>query len=246
MPGPFDMTESQKTAAPSHAHHRCDQCDVRHKAMCAAVDVKDNDRLSAIVSHRDIAPGQVIFEEGETADYAYNISSGEVRLYKLLPDGRRQITGFLASGDFLGLVSDDAYAYGAEAITPVELCCMRMNNLERLIADIPPVRDKLLDMSRDELAAAQEQMLLLGRKTAREKVLTFLLSRHDHSDSQAPDGSVHLPMSRTDIADYLGLTIETVSRTFTSLRDEGLIELPDTHTVRFPDLETVRETAEAW
>lgn len=150
----------------SHAHHRCDQCDVRHKAMCAAVEEKDNDRLAAIVSHRDKDPGQVIFEEGEPAEYAYNISRGEVRLYKLLPDGRRQITGFLGEGDFLGLVTDDTYAYGAEAMTPVELCIMRLSNLERLIADIPPVRKKLLDMSRDELAAAQEQMLLLGRKTS--------------------------------------------------------------------------------
>lgn len=246
MSEPFNVTGGPKAAAPGHVHNRCDQCDVRHKAMCAAVDVADNDKLAAIVSHRDVVAGQVIFEEGETADYAYNISSGEVRLYKLMPDGRRQITGFLSAGDFLGLVSNDAYAYGAEAITPVELCCMRLNNLERLVSDLPPVRDRLLDMSRDELAAAQEQMLLLGRKTAREKVLTFLLARHDHADPRSPDGTLRLPMSRTDIADYLGLTIETVSRTFTSLRDEGLIELPDTHTVRFPDIETVRETAEAW
>lgn len=240
------MTDRQMQGKPQQFHHRCDQCDVRHKAMCAAVDVADNDRLAAIVSHRDVTPGQVIFEEGETADYVYNISSGEVRLYKLLPDGRRQITGFLGEGDFLGLVTDDAYAYGAEAMTDVELCCMRLNNLERLIADIPPMREKLLDMSRDELAAAQEQMLLLGRKTAREKLLSFLLNRYDHQDPKPADQKLSLPMSRTDIADYLGLTIETVSRTFTALRDEGLIELIDTHTVLLPDLEAVRDEADAY
>lgn len=214
--------------------------------MCAAVDVADNARLAAIVSHRDVAAGQVIFEEGEEADYGYNISSGEVRLYKLLPDGRRQITGFLGEGDFLGLVANDAYAYGAEAMTEVELCCMRLSNLERLIADIPPVREKLLDMSRDELAAAQEQMLLLGRKTAREKLLSFLLHRYEHTDPKPANQKLTLPMSRTDIADYLGLTIETVSRTFTSLRDEGLIELQDTHTVVLPDLDAVRDAADAF
>lgn len=244
--GANDMTDRQRQTSAGHAHHRCDQCDVRHKAMCAAVDFKDIDRLAAIVSHRDIDPGQVILEEGETAEYAYNISRGEVRLYKLLPDGRRQITGFLGEGDFLGLVSDSTYAYGAEAMTPVELCSMRLTNLERLLADIPPVREKLLDMSRDELAAAQEQMLLLGRKTAREKLLSFLLHRLDQAESDAPESKLHLPMSRTDIADYLGLTIETVSRTFTALRDEGLIELPDTHTVVLPDLEAVREAAGAF
>lgn len=241
------MTNRQRQGSTGHAHNRCDQCDVRHKAMCAAVDFKDNDRLAAIVSHRDIDPGQVIFEEGDTAEYAYNISKGEVRLYKLLPDGRRQITGFLGEGDFLGLVSDNTYAYGAEAMTPVELCIMRLTNLERLISDIPPVRERLLDMSRDELAAAQEQMLLLGRKTAREKLLSFLLYRlgQDDSAGDTAPSELHLPMSRTDIADYLGLTIETVSRTFTALRDEGLIALPDTHTVVLPDLEAVREAADS-
>lgn len=240
------MTDGQNQGRAAKLHHNCDQCDVRHKAMCAAVDVKDNDRLSAIVSHRDISPGQVIFEEGDPAEYAYNISSGEIRLYKLLPDGRRQITEFLGEGDFLGLVSDDAYAYGAEAMTQVELCSMRLINLERLLVDIPPVREKLLDMSRDELAAAQEQMLLLGRKTAREKLLSFLMQRYDRADSRPTEKNLHLPMTRTDIADYLGLTIETVSRTFTALREEGLIELIDTHTVQFPDLESVRDAADAF
>jgi len=234
---------NHKVSGPSHS--RCDQCAIRHKAMCAALDTADNDRLAAIVSHRDVPAGQVIFEEGDTADYVYNISVGEVRLYKLLPDGRRQITGFLREGDFLGLVTGDAYAYGAEAINQVELCCMRLSNLERLVSDIPPVRDRLLDMSRDELAAAQEQMLLLGRKTAREKLLSFLVTRLDHAEDHPEDATVHLPMSRTDIADYLGLTIETVSRTFTALRDEGLIELPDAHAVHFPDIEAVREAADA-
>lgn len=233
------MSEPSKSTR-KFPHHRCDTCDVRHKAMCAAVDAEHTDQLQAIVSHRDYAPGQVIFEEGDPADYVFNVSGGEVRLYKLLPDGRRQVTGFLTSGDFLGLVSDGAYAYGAEAIGQVELCCMQLSNLERLLSDLPPVRERLLDMSRDELAAAQEQMLLLGRKTAREKILSFLLYRHEHLDRTGSDASVDLPMSRSDIADYLGLTIETVSRTFTALRDEGLIELPNPHHVIFPDMDAVR------
>lgn len=236
------MSESSKRAQ-KPPHHRCDTCDVRHKAMCAAVDYEHTNQLQAIVSHRDYSPGQVIFEEGDPADYVFNISDGEVRLYKLLPDGRRQVTGFLTPGDFLGLVTDSAYACGAEAIGAVELCCMKLTNLERLLSDIPPVRERLLDMSRDELVAAQEQMLLLGRKTAREKILSFLLYRHKHLDRAGTDASIDLPMSRTDIADYLGLTTETVSRTFTVLRDEGLIELPNPHHVIFPDLDAVRVAA---
>lgn len=238
------MAESSKLKQKPN-NHRCDTCDVRHKAMCAAVDFEHTAQLQAIVSHHNYAPGQVIFEEGDPAEFVFNISDGEVRLYKLLPDGRRQVTGFLAAGDFLGLVTDNAYAYGAEAIGNVELCCMGLSGLERLLSDIPPVREKLLDMSRDELAAAQEQMLLLGRKTAREKILSFLLYRHSHLRRTDSDASVDLPMSRTDIADYLGLTIETVSRTFTVLREEGLIELPNPHHVIFPDMDAVRDAAEA-
>ena len=205
--------------------------------MCAAVEFEHLGALEQIVSHRRYPAGQAIFEEGDEADYVYNISEGEVRLYKLLPDGRRQITGFLQPGDFLGLVKHAAYAYGAEAVDGVELCCMRVVDLQRLLNELPVVRERLLDMSRDELAAAQEQMLLLGRKSAREKVLSFLLlrARRDNDRMSGP-AELNLPMSRSDIADYLGLTIETVSRTFTALREEGLIVLPSAHKVQIPDL----------
>ena len=215
--------------------------------MCAAVDFDHLGALEQIVSHRQFASGQSIFDESEPADYVYNISNGDVRLYKLLADGRRQITGFLRPGDFLGLVKQDVYAYGAEAIDPVELCCMRIVDLERLLRELPAVRDRLLDMSRDELAAAQEQMLLLGRKSAREKVLSFLLLRaqHEHDLDEAESAMLDLPMSRSDIADYLGLTIETVSRTFTTLKEEGLIDLPSAQHVVLPDLQAIEAAANA-
>jgi CRP/FNR family transcriptional regulator len=112
---------------------------------------------------------------------------------------------------------------------------------------MPAVRDRLLDMSRDELAAAQEQMLLLGRKSAREKVLSFLLlqAKQENDLDEVEATALDLPMSRGDIADYLGLTIETVSRTFTALKEEGLIDLPSAQHVVLPDLETVKAAASA-
>lgn len=231
----------------SRIPHACERCSVRHRAMCAAVDFEHLGALEQIVSHRSYAPGQAIFEESEPADYVYNIANGDVRLYKLLADGRRQITGFLRPGDFLGLVKQAEYAYGAEAIDSVELCCMRIVDLERLLRELPAVRDRLLDMSRDELAAAQEQMLLLGRKSAREKVLTFLLLRAKQQGDldEVQSAALDLPMSRSDIADYLGLTIETVSRTFTALKEEGLIDLPSAQHVVLCDLEEVEAAANA-
>jgi CRP/FNR family transcriptional regulator len=205
--------------------------------MCAAVEFSQLGTLEQIVTHRQFAPRQVIFEEGDPADYVFNVSSGNIRLYKLLVDGRRQITGFLRPGDFLGLVKQDEYAYGAEAIDRVDLCCMRIIDLERLFLEMPAIRDRLLDMSRDELAAAQEQMLLLGRKSAREKVLSFLYSQvnHETNPDEVRSVSIDLRMTRGDIADYLGLTIETVSRIFSELRRTGLIVLPTAQHVEIPD-----------
>jgi len=229
----------------NHCAQKCEQCDVRHIAMCAAVEFSHLGVLERIVSHTLYAPRQSIFEEGEEADYVYNVSRGNIRLYKLLADGRRQITGFLRPGDFLGLAARGTYSYGAEAIDNAELCCMRAGDLELLMTTMPAVRDRLLDMSRDELTAAQEQMLLLGRKSAREKVLSFLLLLVTHTEGA--DGrkrtTLELPMSRTDIGDYLGLTIETVSRTFSLLRKEGLIDLPLASQVVIPNLEKLVDAA---
>lgn len=240
------MSKFQRHRASSHLDlHVCEQCKVRHRAMCAAVEFEQLGILEEIVSHRQFTPRQVIFEEGEPADFVFNISRGHIRLYKLLADGRRQVTGFLRPGDFLGLVKQTEYAYGAEAIDQVELCCMRLIDLERLLREIPAVRDQLLDMSRDELAAAQEQMLLLGRKSAREKLASFLLlqARQNVDFDEVVSAEIFLPMSRGDIADYLGLTIETVSRTFTVLKKEGLIELPTAEHVVIPDMNAFEAVA---
>ena len=223
----------------------CEQCGVRHRAMCAAVDFAQLGTLEQIVSHRQYVPRQTIFEEGDLADYVYNVSNGNIRLYKLLADGRRQVTGFLRPGDFLGLIKQDAYSYGAEAIDNVELCCMRVIDLERLMTTMPEVRDRLLDMSRDELTAAQEQMLLLGRKSAREKVLSFLLllARQEEGTGDPRSATLDLPMTRRDIGDYLGLSLETVSRTFAELRKEELIELPLASHVVIPNFKKFQEMA---
>ncbi len=229
----------------SHAS-ACDQCTVRHRAICSAVDFDHTADLDALVGHRDLAAGRSIFEEGDDGGTVFNISAGEVRLYKLLPDGRRQITGFLRPGDFLGLSSHGAYAYSAEAMTNVSLCVFRIGDLEKLFDAFPKVRNRMLEKANDELAVAQEQMLLLGRKTAREKVLSFLLRRGRHEDDDGYNPEVSVPMTRSDIADYLGLTVETVSRTFTALREEGLIETPSAHSVFLPNIKRIKDIAGAF
>jgi CRP/FNR family transcriptional regulator len=169
----------------------------------------------------------MLFNEGDPVKFLYTVVGGTFQMYKLLPDGRRQITGFLFPGDFLGLANDDVYAYSAEAITDAALHQYRFEEMERLLARYPEMENRLLTIASHELAEAQEQMLLLGKKTATEKVASFLLSFAERAAQRGEGRDVlFMPMTRNAIADYLGITTETVSRTLTRLRHDGLISSP--------------------
>jgi len=187
-----------------------------------------------------IGRDETLFCEGECAEAVYVVLSGTVRNSKMLPDGRRQIIGFHEAGDLIGLALADDYFYSAEGVTAVRLRRMSRSQLEALIECQPRLRNRLLSLATRALAAAQKQMLLLGRKTARERLCSFLIER------RRDDGHrIELPMSRTDIADYLGLTIETVSRTLSQLRAEGLIRLATLHSVELTDAGRLSDLAEA-
>jgi CRP/FNR family transcriptional regulator len=179
----------------------------------------------AISSLRRKGPGETLFTEGDEADSVYEVVSGMLRLYKLLPDGRRLITGFRSTGHLLGLAPECIRVYAAAAITEVTVCRYKRTAFERLIDEVPGFAKRLLTMASDELRAAQDRMLLLGRKSASEKVASFILLMADRQGRDSVE-AVHIPMTRNDIADYLGLTIETVSRTLSKLRQNGLIALP--------------------
>jgi CRP/FNR family transcriptional regulator len=201
--------------------------------------------MAAIVTTMELSPGDPLFDEAEPADHLFNVTAGAVKVYKLLADGRRQMTGFLFPGDFLGLANEETYAYSAEAVTHTALCRFPRRKLERLLQKYPKMEHRLLGMASHELAVAQEQMLLLGRKTAREKIASFLLmlSRRATQRGQAGD-PVSVPMSRNDIGDFLGLTTETVSRTFTQLRQGGSINLLQGGKVALNDRSRLEDIAE--
>jgi CRP/FNR family transcriptional regulator len=211
---------------PQGAPEPCGTCDARRLSVCDAVADQDLSRLAAIAVIIEVPPGQCFIDEGEPANHFFNVTAGTAKLFKLLPDGRRQITGFVRAGHFLGLAVSDTYAFSAEAIDRVRFCRFQRSKLRALLNDFPAVEKRLLEVAANELVAAQEQMLLLGRKTARERLASFLLLQ---SRQGAPCGHFRdrfsLPMTRNDIADYLGLTTETVSRTITKLRAERLIEV---------------------
>ncbi len=223
----------------------CAACSIRDTAICSVLAPEELTKLEAIARQVDFSQGQTVIDEGEPADFLFNLTQGTMKLYKLLPDGRRQITGFLFEGDFLGIALNEQYAYSAEAIGDVGLCRFPRQNLESMLDEFPHLEKRLLGVVSNELAQAQDQMLLLGRKTAREKVVSFLLSlSHRAVDREAEPLPVHLPMSRADIADYLGLTTETVSRTFTTLKRDGYIRLKAGGYVELSDIETLEDVAE--
>jgi len=234
----------------SHLPHLvspCDTCQAREFSACAPLTAEEQKRLAAITRTINIAPHHSIFDETDPAEYVYTITAGTVKVYKLLGDGRRQITGFLFAGDFLGLIHNETYAYSAEAVVPTKLCRFPRRRLEALLVEIPHLEQRLLAMASHELAAAQDQMVLLGRKSARERVVSFILMLSNSATRHGRSGDpVFLAMSRSDIADYLGLTTETVSRTITSLKKQGLIELLDEKQIRLSKMSVLREIAEGF
>ncbi|MFN3233532.1 MAG: Crp/Fnr family transcriptional regulator [Alphaproteobacteria bacterium] len=224
----------------------CEQCEVRGTAACAVLDDWELERLEGIATQKEYEPGQTVFEEGDDPRFMYNVTSGMIRLFKLLPNGRRQIVGFVFPGDMLGLATRGAYTCSAEAIGPVKVCRFPREKLIVLLDEFPHLQGRLLDMAADELEQAQEQMLLLGRKSPMEKVASFLLRlRGENVRCGNRVDRLDLAMGRGDIADYLGLTIETVSRTFTKLRNENVIALEGAHHVVISNEDALEDLADA-
>ena len=207
--------------------HPCQGCEVRDKAVCGVLDCAKLEQFRNLGWTLKLGTGQTLFHEGDPATRVFTLTSGTLKLYKLLPDGRRQVTGFMYPGDFLGMSMDDEHAFSAEALENAQLCWFPRNRFDDFVEEHGSMERELYRMAADEIAAAQQQIVLLGRKTATERLASFLLLLSKRVE-QIPGRSgrlVRLPMSRSDIADYLGLTKETVSRVFSSFRRDRLIRL---------------------
>ena len=186
------------------------------------------------------AAGQALFWEGDKAGQIFDVLEGVPRVYRILPDGRRAIVGFIHPGDVIGVSFQHRYLFTAEAVTEVKVRRFARGRFFAMINETPALRPQLFAILCDEMSAAQDQMLLLGRKTAEERVVSFLLAIHRKN---ARGSEIELPMSRQDMADYLGLTIETVSRMMTSLTRRGLIAAGARHIVALRKLSALRELA---
>ncbi len=175
------------------------------------------------------ARNEEIYGQDQPAEYVYKVLKGSVRTYKMLDDGRRQIGGFYLPGDIFGLESGVNHRFAAEAIADAAVLTIKRSTLTALAQTDAAVARELWLVTAFELDHVHDQMILLGRSSAQERVAAFLVEMADRSENAA---EFDLPMSRQDIADYLGLTIETVSRTFSSMERRALIELPTSRKVR--------------
>ena len=178
--------------------------------------------MFALGTTQILAKDEEIFAEGDSACHFYKVVAGTIRTYKLMSDGRRQIDAFHLPGDIFGIEIGDEHRFSADAVEQATIIAYRRAPLEAVTRQNPAFGDEVLNSMIRSLERAQDHMLLLGRKTAQEKIATFLL---DLAERMHEDDRFELPMQRTDIADYLGLTIETVSRTLTQFARDGLIKL---------------------
>ena len=181
---------------------------------------------------RSYSAQEPVFCEGGDAGFLYEVIEGVVCNSRLLADGRRHVISFCYPGDLIGLEQEDRYRFNCDAVSPARLRSIPANAILSAIRDRPELGGKLLRSAATQLAAMHDHSVMLGCKSAIEKVTSFLLTI---SGKDSGSDEIHLPMTRTDIADYLGLTVETVSRNLTKLRLQGVIDMPGPHTVMLRD-----------
>ncbi|MFE3836731.1 transcriptional regulator FnrL [Pseudogemmobacter sonorensis] len=229
-------------------HLDCGDCPIRHRAVCARCDADEIGRLEQMKYYRSYQAGQTIVWSGDRMDFVASVVTGIASLTQTMEDGRRQMVGLLLPSDFVGRPGRSDAAYDVTATTDVVMCCFRKKPFEEMMLKTPHVAQRLLEMTLDELDAAREWMLLLGRKTAREKIasLIAIIARRDaslHLKQSKGTHAVELPLTREEMADYLGLTLETVSRQISALKRDGVIRLDGKRSITIPDFDRLLEEA---
>lgn len=228
--------------------HDCDGCPIRHRAVCARCETDELEQLEQIKYYRSYEAGQTVTWSGDQMEFVGSVVSGIATLTQTMEDGRTQMVGLLLPSDFVGRPGRDRAAYNVVAVTDMVMCCFRRKPFEGMMVATPHIAERLLEMTLDELDAAREWMLVLGRKTAREKIASLLaiIARRDATlKMQSARGRLvfDLPLTREAMADYLGLTLETVSRQISALKRDGVIELEGKRHITIPDMGRLLEEA---
>lgn len=227
------MTDAMVEAATTGTTNFCASCAIRNRAICADLDDDEIGVLNRLGRRRSLKAGEQLLWEGDEAVLVANVIEGVLKLSAQTADGREQILGLAYPSDFIGRPFGEATPYGVEALTDAHLCIFERRDFERYAREHPRLEHKLLERTLTELDKTRKWMVLLGRLNAEQKIATFLLELTERLGDKAcsaspagPVGHIALPLSRQQIADILGLTIETVSRQLTRLKKAGLIDLP--------------------
>ncbi len=236
------MSEDRKDIHNSDTPELCRSCEARHRGICGALSPDQLITLNRVANRKEFAAGTELVGDSEEIHNYSNVLSGVVKLTKTMIDGREQIVGLQFAPDFLGRPFHKESHVSAEAASNVNLCLFPKTTIERMLNESSNLKQKMLEQTLSELDEAREWMLTLGRKTAGEKVASFVLMIARHIDPEAEldnskPVSFDLPLTRADMADFLGLTIETVSRQLTKLRKAGVVEIEHNRHFSIPDME---------
>jgi len=241
------------TAAAHTSNHtsplRCELCVARRRGICSALPSEQLDKLSAIARRRTVPANHYIFRDGDEANAFASIQSGVVKLIKTTANGEQHIIGLMYAPEFLGHTFSHQHRFSAAAATDVELCTYPRPAFGRLTTEYPSIEGWLFEFTVRELDLCRDWTLMLGRKSSYERVASLLLmiakrGRFAINGSLPPNtAEFELPLTRSELADYLGLTLETVSRKISRLKSKGLIELRGTRDVKVPDVELLSAIA---
>jgi CRP/FNR family transcriptional regulator len=217
----------------------CATCVVRNRAICASLNPEELSLLSQMGRRQRVKAGHTLLWEGDDAPVVANVLEGVLKLVVAAADGREQIVGIVFPSDFIGRPFGKESPYSVTAMTDAEVCIFNRNGFDEFASSHPDLQQKLLRRTLDELDRARHWMMLLGRKSAAEKVASFLLEMAERLSGQGCNGGARgafeLPFGRQQIADILGLTIETTSRQLTKMRADGVLELPSRREIVITD-----------
>jgi CRP/FNR family transcriptional regulator, anaerobic regulatory protein len=226
---------------------RCDTCLAKREGICVSLDDEARGQLQQISRRKVFPPHNVIFRDGDEADHYFSITAGIVKLVKTLADGHQHIIGLIHQPDFMGQTLNRRHSYAAESATEVELCAYPRPAFDAFMKAHPELEHRIFEMTIRELDVCRDWTLLLGRKCSFERVAGFLLMMARRTPKLPSNGNgparLELPFTRAEMADYLGLTLETVSRQFSRLKAEGIITLPSSRDITIPDIEALAAAA---
>ena len=215
-------------------HPNCGDCPIRHRAVCARCETDELAKLDSIKYYRSFQAGQTVIWSGDRMDFVASVVTGIATLTQTMEDGRRQMVGLLLPSDFVGRPGRSQAAYDVTATTDLVMCCFRKKPFEDLMGTTPHIAQRLLEMTLDELDAAREKiaslLAIIARRTASLKTV-----------GKTSDVKFDLPLTREEMADYLGLTLETVSRQMSALKRDGVIELEGKRQIVVQNLDRLLE-----